>query len=161
MAILKKKTNNLKLEKSLKLLAKSSIFVFVGIFLSKVFTYIYRIIIARHFGAESYGLFSLAVIVLGLFVTVASLGFLGSLVRFIPQYREKGEFGKIRYLIRLTSLSLLVSSIIFGIILFFSSELISLKIFNDARLIFPLKLFSFLVPLWILSIYYRKEEQHK
>ena len=52
----------------LKILAKSSIIVFIGIFLSKILIYIYRIIIARNFGPEVYGLFSLAIIIMGWFL---------------------------------------------------------------------------------------------
>ena len=51
------------IDKGLKLIAKSSVIIFIGLIFSKIFTYAYRIIIARHFGPETYGLFSLAMIV--------------------------------------------------------------------------------------------------
>ncbi len=57
----------------LKMLAKSSMIVLIGIFLSKLFTYIYRIVIARYFGPEVYGVFSLALIILGFFIAFSSL----------------------------------------------------------------------------------------
>ena len=57
--------NNNEFDSNLKLIAKSSVIVFAGIFLSKIFTYLYRIIIAREFGPEAYGLFSLALVISG------------------------------------------------------------------------------------------------
>ena len=42
--------------KSLSILAKSSIWVFAGVILSKILGYAYRIIVARYYGPEVYGL---------------------------------------------------------------------------------------------------------
>ena len=86
------KDNEAEINTGLKLIAKSSIVVFIGVFLSKLLTYIYRILIARHFGPEIYGLYSLASIVLGLFVVVSSFGLINGLTRFIPIYRGKNKF---------------------------------------------------------------------
>ena len=67
--------NQLEIEKNLNLIAKSSIFVFGAIIISKIFTYLYRIVIARYYGPEVYGLFSLGIMIFGFFVAFASLGF--------------------------------------------------------------------------------------
>ena len=75
--------------KNLSLLAKSSVIVFGGLFLSKVFTYLYRIIIARYYGPEVYGVFALAVMIVTLFVAFSSMGFGNGLIRFISFYRSK------------------------------------------------------------------------
>ena len=56
------------LDKSLKLLVKTSVIVFIGIALSKILTYGYRVIIARHYGPEVYGLFSLSLMIVGWFI---------------------------------------------------------------------------------------------
>lgn len=137
--------------KSLKLLVKSSFIVFIGIFLSKIFIYIYRIIIARYFGPEIYGLFSLAIMIIGWFVAFSSLGLSHGLIRFIPIYREKKQINKIRHLVKFSAIFLFFSSIIAGTILFFSADFISLGLFHNVDLIIFLKIFSFLIPLWIFS----------
>ena len=61
---------NEKIDNSLKLIVKSSLVVFIGIFASKILSYIYRIVIARSpgFGPEAYGIFSLAVIVINILI---------------------------------------------------------------------------------------------
>ena len=137
--------------KGLKLLVKSSFIVFIGLFLSKVLTYVYRIIIARHFGPEVYGLFSLAIMVLGWFVAISSLGLADGLGRFIPLYRGKKEYNKIKYLLKISVTILFFSSIIAAVILFFSAKFISINFFHNSNLIIFLKIFSFLIPILIFS----------
>lgn len=139
------------IDTGLKLLAKSSIIVFVGLFLSKVLTYVYRIIIARHFGPEIYGVLSLAIMVIGWFIAIFSLGFVEGMIRFIPQYRGKKDFTRINYLINFSILVLSITSILSAIFLYFSSEFIAINIFNTPQLTIFLKVFSFLIPLTIFS----------
>ncbi|MEK6873884.1 MAG: flippase [Nanoarchaeota archaeon] len=141
------KKNEKELNNYLKFLAKSATIVLIGIVLSKVFTYIYKVFIARWFGPEIYGLYSLAISVLGLFVFIALLGIDAGLVRFIPFYMAKGENKKLKYLLKFSFACILLSSIIVGVILFLLSDFISITIFHEAKLAIFLKIFSILVPI--------------
>jgi len=143
--------NQNNLDYSLKLIAKSSFVIFIGLFFSKVFMYLYRAIIARHFGPEVYGLYSLAVMIVGWFVIFSVAGLNHGIVRFIPIYRGKNKINKIRYLFKSTFIFLCFTSMIFGMILFFLSNFISINIFHNPNLISFLKIFSFAVPLIVLS----------
>jgi O-antigen/teichoic acid export membrane protein len=58
---MKRQKENKKLNSSLRSIARSSVIVFIGIIISKILTYVYKIIIAREFGPKVYGLFSLAI----------------------------------------------------------------------------------------------------
>ncbi|MEN7982331.1 MAG: flippase [Nanoarchaeota archaeon] len=150
------------IEKNLSIVAKSSIFVFATIFLSKIFMYFYRIIIARYYGPEIYGLFSLALMVVGLFIAFASLGFSEGIVRFVPKYRANKEKEKIKYIIKFSRNVLLVSSVFSAVILYFTSEFISNKIFHNLDLIFYLKIFALLIPIQTLaSIYFGAIRSHE
>jgi O-antigen/teichoic acid export membrane protein len=145
------KKNEAEINTGLKFIAKSSIIVFVGVFLSKFITYIYRIVIARYFDPEVYGLYSLASIVLNLFVVVSSIGLIKGLERFVPFYRGQKKIDKIKYLIKTLKIILIFSSIFFGAILYLSSSFISINIFHNENLTSFLKIFSILVPLTNLS----------
>src|SRR3989344_5492108 len=81
--------------KSLRLIAKTSMIVFIGVMLSRILGYAYRVIVARYFGAETYGLFSLAIMVLGIFSAFASLGLAEGIVRYGAFYRARGENKKL------------------------------------------------------------------
>tara|TARA_Y100000034_G_scaffold45936_1_gene56472 strand:+ start:858 stop:2390 length:1533 start_codon:yes stop_codon:yes gene_type:complete len=148
---MQKPVNKKELNRYFKLLVKSSLFVFFGIFLSKIFSYIYRVIIARYFGPEIYGSFSLAIIIFLWFVVFSSLGLFEGLLRFIPFYKGKRKINNIRYVFKFSLIVLFFSSIIAGLILFFLAEFISINIFNDINLIFFLKIFSLLIPIYIIS----------
>ncbi|MBS3078643.1 flippase [Candidatus Pacearchaeota archaeon] len=146
-----KKNKAIALDDSLKLLVKTSFIVFFGIVISKVVTYLYRILIARYLGSEVYGLFSLASMILGLFAAFFSLGLAEGLLRYISFYRLKNSKGKINHLFRKTSLILLISSISAAVLLFLFSRYLSINIFHNSELIIYLRIFSILLPIWIFS----------
>jgi len=146
--------NDIKIKKSLRLLAVSSFIVFIGVAFSKLFTYIYRIIIARSFEPATYGLFSLASMILLLFIVISSLGLNEGLVRYIPFYRGKKEIGKINSLVRISSIVSLFSSITAGVTLYVLSGFISLNIFHDVALQPFLQAFSFAIPFYALANIY-------
>ncbi len=143
--------HDLKITNSLRFIAKSSVIVFISIALSKVFSYLFRIIIVRNFGAEEYGLFSLAFIFFCLFVAISSLGLAEGVLRFVSFYRGRKQQNKINYLIKYSLITAFISGLIMGIILFFSSEFVSINIIHNIRLIPYLKIFSLLIPLSVLA----------
>ncbi|MBU0894638.1 MAG: flippase [Nanoarchaeota archaeon] len=148
------KTKDYKLEKNLKLIAKTSMVVFIGIFLSKLLMYIYKIIIARYFGPEIYGVFSLSIMVLGWILSFAALGLSEGFLRFVPLYRGEKGANKIKSLFRFSMILLISTSIFSGLILFFLADFIAINFFHNALLGRFLKYFSFLIPAYLLSTFF-------
>ena len=142
------------IDRGLKLLANSAVIVLMAIVFSKIFGYIYRIVIARYFGPDAYGLFSLSIAIVGLLVIFSLMGFSEGIVRYISFYRGKNEINKIRYLYRFTFLIVLLSSVSISLILFFSSKYVSTSLFNNDGLLIYLKIFSFLIPFWAFAIFF-------
>jgi O-antigen/teichoic acid export membrane protein len=146
------------LDTSLKLLVRTSLIVFIGLIFSKVLGYIYRIIIARHFGPEVYGMFSLALTITGFFTAIAAIGYSAGLSRYIPLLRGKNDFDAIRYIYKKTLRSYTLCGIVAAIILFFTSRIIALDIFHNESLVGPLKimatgvLFIMLTDIYIVAI---------
>lgn len=126
---------------------RASIFAFFSLALSKGFTYIYKIVIARNFGAEAYGNFSLATIIIGLFIALASLGLSDGLVRYFSYYLGKKDLGRVRYFFVTSSRLMLISGIIGALLLFFLAEFIGIGMFHNQQLVAFLKIFSIIVPL--------------
>ncbi|MEK6908487.1 MAG: flippase [Nanoarchaeota archaeon] len=141
---------NEEVNKNLTILVKGSIVVFIGIFFSKFLTYFYKIIIARSFGPESYGLFSLALIIATLFSTVASLGLSEGLLRYASLYNSNKEIKKIKPLLKFSLIFSCFSSLIFATILFTYSDLIAI-IFHDPSLTNYLVYFSIAIPFILIS----------
>ena len=80
--------NKSELNESLNFIAKSSIFIFIALFLSKLLAYAYKILIARYLGPEIYGIFSLSIIIFSWVLVFSSLGLTDGIVRFISIYRK-------------------------------------------------------------------------
>ena len=140
-----------KFEGSLRLLAKTSFIVFFGIFISKILGYTYRVIIARYYGPEVYGLFSLAFMITTWFTAIAALGLTDGILRFIPLYRGKKKTNEISYLVKLVIKINLLLGIISSIALFFLSDIIAIQIFHNASLGYFLKIFSFFILVSLLN----------
>ena len=137
--------------KDLKLLVKSSIVVFIAIFLSKVFTYAYRIVVARVYGPEVYGLLALSLMCVGWFIAFGGVGLNQGLLRFISFYRGKNEGKKISYLFKKSLIISIIGGIIAGTIVFLLSGFIANTIFKNESLEIFLKIFSLTIPLGIIS----------
>lgn len=140
-----------KFGESLKFLAKSSIIFFIGIVLSKVLTYLYRIIIAREFGPLIYGIFSLAIMLTNWSILFSNLGLAEGLTRFLPIYRGKKQINKAKRLFRTSTVILSVTGITAGIALFMLSPFLANKVFEEPSLLIFLRIFSITVPFSIVS----------
>jgi O-antigen/teichoic acid export membrane protein len=140
-----------KIEEFLKILAKSSLIVFITLFLSKIFLYLYRIIIARYYGPGVYGLFVLSVMLLTWFRIFASFGFREGLLRYISVFRGRKEKEKIPHIFKISIVFSMSASILAGFLLFFFSDFIALRIFSNSDLVIFLKIFSVVLPFVILG----------
>jgi len=140
-----------RLDSSLKIIVKSSLFVFIFLLFSRIIFYFYRVIIARDFGPDIYGSFSLALAIFSFAITLSFLGFSEGILRFTPLYRGTKKINNIRYILRWSISILTISSVLFGALLFFASEFISINIFHDPNLIIFLKVLSFVFPFCIIG----------
>jgi len=146
-----KKEQTKGLENSLKLLVKTSFIVFIGLMISKILGYLYRIIIARYYGPEVYGLFALAFSIIMFFGAIGSLGLMDGLLRFIPRLRAQKKFDEARYLFNRTIRIYLVIGIVISILLIALSDFIAISVFHNPSLSILIKIlgsitvFSFLM----------------
>ena len=136
---------------SLKLIAGSSLIVLIAIISSKLISYVYKILVARVFGPEAYGLFSLGLIILGVFMALATLGLADGLLRYVSFYRGKEEFGKIKFLINKSFKIMFIGSIISVIILMLLADIIAVYIFHNPELAYYLRILAISLPFGVFS----------
>ena len=148
------KSKKEEIDHGLKLLANSALIVFITFAVAKIFGYLYRIIIARYFGPEVYGIYTLSVIVASWLVVLSSFGFIEGILRYFSFYRGRNEIQKIRYLFRFSSKILLFSTVFFSLIVFLLSETIATLIFHNKDLTIYIKFFSLISPFWAFSSYF-------
>lgn len=137
-------------DQALKSVARGAGIVFIGVIIGRVLGYLIRMVIARFLGPASYGLISLGIAGVEIATILALVGLPTAIGRYVSYYRAKGEESKVRGIIR-SSLSIsLPSGVAIGILVFFLSGYISLKIFKEPHLLPILKSFAAIVPLYTL-----------
>lgn len=134
---------------ALKKIAKGAGIFSIGLFISKLLAYAYRLIIAR-IGVEQYGLLSIALAFFNIMIAISLLGMSEGLIRFIAHYKGKEDARRIKGVITSALKITLPLSVIAGLFLFFASEWIAVKFFHNASLSLLLKIFSFCVPFDVL-----------
>jgi len=136
--------------KSLRTVVKGAGLVFIGMILSKVFTYAYRIFIARYFGPDDYGIFSIALAVIGLLITFSLLGLPTGVSRFIAEYRAKKDERRVKGVITSALKMVLPTSVFFAFVLLFFSSYIANNIFHEPELTDIFIILSFSLPFTAL-----------
>ena len=124
--------------KNVQAIKGGSGFLLINI-LSKGLGFLYVILATRLLGVAEFGLFSLGISVVGLLENVGTLGLPNTIQRYLS---GKGEYDA-DYLYTAIIIITFFTSFIVSLFLYFSSEYISINIFNDSDLTNILKLFSF------------------
>ncbi|MGV8163189.1 MAG: flippase [Candidatus Nanoarchaeia archaeon] len=115
-------------------------------------TLIIRILSARYFGPEEYGLYEMCFTIFSIFVMLAGLGIMNGTSIFIPDYVQKKKYGKLRgYLNFLFTTQIISASIMMLIGIFFAKYFIS--IFNfDEIFIKMVQIICVFIPFKVMSI---------
>lgn len=137
-------------EDIVKTIAKGSGIIFLGIVFSKIFGYIYRLIIAR-IGVEQYGTLSLGIVIVGIVIMFSSLGLDFGVLRYVSYFIGKGDNEKIKGVINSALKISIPISIIFSLLLFVFSGKIAYILFNNINLSLILKILSICIPFYITA----------
>lgn len=148
-------------EKPLETISVGAGIVFIGLIISKLLGFFYRLIVAR-IGPEQFGLLSLGLALLGVLGIVSVLGTNEGVLRYASYYKEKNDPARVKgtflYSLRLTFLL----SIILSVLVFIFSDFISINVFHDGRLSVILKVIAFAIPFDSLrTIFYGMAKAYK
>lgn len=131
--------------------AKGVMIFFLGTIISKIFSYFYRIVVARYLGPEAYGILALGLGILGIASILAVFGLPTGVLRFVSFYKGKEDKEKMRGVI-LSSLKIGIPiSIFMMILLILLRDYISLNIFNTPGLSTILFIFALLIPFVVIG----------
>jgi len=152
MTIKKNSSDKNSINDSLQKLMKGTGLIIISILLSSVFIFARTVLIARTWSEYYVGIFSVGLTVLNICMTISSLGMTEGVVRNIAHSKGKNELDKIpNFIVTSVVLSFFVS-LIAGLIVFVSSEIISVNIFHEPSIILPLKIIAISLPFNVVSI---------
>lgn len=131
---------------SLKIIAKGAGIFFFGMFIAKILFFIFRVFIARYFGPEDYGLFSIGLTIVSFAMVFAALGLPAGVTRYISYHRtRKNEAGVKGTITSSLQMTLLASLVIFFVIFFFSEELAN-NVFHEPMLTGVIQVMAIAIP---------------
>lgn len=116
--------------------------------LSMALGFVLSVVLARLLGVREFGLYSLAMSVLGLLVVPATFGFPQLLVREIAAYRVKGEWGLIWGLLRFARRTSLLASLGLALLGGLALWLLADRFSGEAAMVLALAFVA--LPLWAL-----------
>jgi O-antigen/teichoic acid export membrane protein len=137
-------------EKSLKNVTKWAGLVFLGMVISKVLNYLFRLVVANYYGPEYYGLISIGISTVIMLVSIILLGLDSGAIRFTAFYNAKKDKPRVRGAIvtpfRIcVPLAIAVSAVIWVFAPFYAG-LFSVSPEQAVYLASILRIFSFSIP---------------
>ena len=126
-------------------------FVLIGIIISKVIGYFYRIIVART-GPEPYGLLSLGLAILGIVLTFSLLWLDNGVLRYVSYYQSKKDTAGVKATIFSAFKIALPISIFLSFITFLIAGKISTVFFHNPELEPIIKIIAISIPFDVLAI---------
>lgn len=134
-----------KFDSVLRKIVKGGGIISIGLFISKLLGYAYRLVVAR-IGAEQYGLISISLAVFGILVTISSLGLGEGVIRFAAFYKGKNDQRRIKGIITSALKLGLPLSFLLGAVWFVFSDWIAVSMFHNKELSVLFKIFAIMIP---------------
>ena len=138
------------MDQSLLKIAKGGVLILIGIIIGMILDLVARVIIVRYITQNEYGIYSLSLVLFNAFALISILGLETGAPRQIGLYRGKGDRPKTEGTV-LSSLQIaVISGICFSLILFFTSDVISFRLFHNPELSRPLRFLCIALPFYVL-----------
>ena len=148
--MLEKIKNKLGKDANLKELLSGSAITFLLKISGMLLSYMVIIFIAKAYGAEGVGVYSLILSLMTFLAMASSMGLNFSLLRFVGQFNKSGEQYKLRLLYVYALQLALPLSILISVGLYCSAEMFALKIFKNPDYLKGLRLASIGLPFFVL-----------
>jgi len=132
-------------------IARGAGFGFVGIVIGTGLRYILQIIITRNLGAELFGLFFLGFAIFKVAGIIAEMGLPNGIIRYVSIFQGSKDKSRVKGIITLSIKLALIAGVTIGIIIFFLSEIISIRLFHEPELIPVLKYFAIIIPFTTIT----------
>ncbi len=126
------------------------IFLIISKFLSFLLLAVAFIVVARILGPSNYGIYTLVIVVTGVFDLIGNFGISTTLNRFISEYHFKHKKKSVELLISNSFLILLIVGIILTGLMFSLSSIIAHYVFHNSDVINIIKIASFIILITLL-----------
>lgn len=122
-----------------------------GQVIETVFRFFIALLLAKHLGTDNYGLYVLAISVATIAAGISNLGLDRAMVRYVAILNARSDRPGLWGAIQVGFWISTVSAAVFGVALFLGASTIATSMFNELRLVEPLRLMAILVPFLTIS----------
>lgn len=123
----------------------------------------YIFIIARYFGVEAQGVFSIVFTILSLTALISKLGIITSMIKWLSNYFYLDKLGEVKFLFYRVYKLVIIFSIILGLIVFLFADAMAISFFNKPGLGLPVKVIAGAIPFFasteIIASFFRSQKQ--
>lgn len=127
-------------------IVQSTLILTIANIINRLLGFGYRIYMSNLLGSEGMGLFQLIMPIYGLAWSISCSGFTTSVSKLVAAEKAKGQYGNMGRILK-QALAITTSlGLILTITLFFLSDIIAIRMFNDERLSMALKILSLSFP---------------
>ena len=123
-------------------LVKGSAIVFVALIASGFIAFLLRMFLARSLSVADYGLFYAVIAFVSLFTLFRGLGIGSALVKYIPEFKVRNQFGRIKSSMAFILLFQAVFAFPISVVLFALSDQIALAVFGTVEASLVIKILS-------------------
>ncbi len=138
-----------------EVIATSTLFFLVGMVFVKLFNLVYRVVVSRYFGAEGYGVFSLAIAVFSALSVFAVMGVNYFLNTTVPLYRARKDRVRMKSVIVSGLAFTLGTSCVIAVLMFWYAPLIAQQL-HSSELVLLLRVLACALPFYTLLLNVQK-----
>jgi len=135
----------------LNVIAKGAIIVFTGIMISKVFSYLYRMLIARYLGPEQYGTLMIGISIISFATFFSLLGLDTGVTRYVAYFKGKDDRARIKGVITSSLKIVFVISTAISAILILTRDFLATRIFHTSYLADIILILALTIPFTALG----------
>ena len=132
--------------RAMKVVARGSALVFISVLLCYAILFVRRLVIVRSLSTDDYGLFSLAMSIVFLFLTISLLGLNKGAQRFVALYRGKGDLEGAKGTVYGTAILFAIAALVTTAALMATSGVMS-SLLDKPGLGWILFMLAFLIPI--------------
>lgn len=118
-----------------------------GVAIAKLFNYGFKVIVAR-LGAETFGILTLTLMTLTVTAWLTSDELGGSMIRYVPFYRGKGDTARLRGTVLLGVGANATLAVIGGVVLYLIAPWLATRVFHHEQLIPLIRVMAVVLPLF-------------
>jgi Polysaccharide biosynthesis protein. len=135
---------------SLEKIAGGSSLIAIGMLLSRLFEYLYKMIISR-IGVAEFGIMSLGLAIFGFVSTIAHMGIHNGIRRYVPFLRGKSDLANLSGIVTFAFRFIAVSSLVFMLIAMLFAKPIAKHLLHDGRLAYLVLILFLALPFYNLK----------